>query len=80
MIPWASREALLEKIRHVDTAESIRDAFQGVGASTAVKLSRDDEANLVELLNSWSTEVSVAKLPEGIWDLRDALVADLARG
>ena len=76
-IPWASRDTLLREIRRIDSAKSIRDGFDGVGASTTVELSRGDKAILVELLNFWSTEVSVAKLPEGIWDLRNALVEDL---
>ena len=86
VIPWASRDTLLSEIRRIlseirriDSAKSIVDAFQGVGATTAVKLSRDDKAHLVELLDFWSNEVSVAKLPEGIWDLRNALVDDLVR-
>jgi len=79
VIPWASRDTLLSEIRRIDSAKSIVDAFQGVGATTVVKLSREDKANLLELLNFWSNEVSVAKLPEGIWDLRNALVDDLAR-
>jgi hypothetical protein len=33
---------------------------------------------LVELLNFWGSELSTAKLPAGIWDLRNALVDDLA--
>ena len=77
VIPWASRDTLLREIRRIESAKSIRAAFEDVGAGNPVKLSRDDEANLVELLNFWSTEVSVAKLPEGIWDLRNALVDDL---
>ena len=77
VIPSASRDTLLREIRRIDSAKSIRDAFENVGASTPVELSRDDKMNLLELLDFWSTEVSVAKLPDGIWDLRNALADDL---
>jgi hypothetical protein len=77
VIPWGSRDTLLQEIRRIDSANSIRKAFQDVGASLPVQLSRDDKAHLVELLNFWASEVSTAKLPEGIWDLRNALLDDL---
>ena len=75
-IPWTSLVTLLLVIRRIDSAKSIRAAFADVDA-TPVELSAEDKAHLVELLNFWSTKVSVAKLPEGIWDLRNALVDDL---
>jgi hypothetical protein len=78
VIPWSSRDTLLHEIRRIDSASSIRKAFQDVGASLPVQLSRDDRAHLVELLNFWGSELSTAKLPAGIWDLRNALVDDLA--
>ena len=76
-IPWASRDTLLREIRRIDSAKSIRGAFENVDASSPVQLSLDDKRNLVGLLNFWSTEVSIARLPEGIWDLRNALVEDV---
>ena len=76
-IPCASRDTLLREIRRIDSAKSIRAAFESVGASSLVKLSLDDKRNLVGLLNFWSTEVSIPRLPEGIWDLRNALVEDV---
>ena len=75
-IPGLSLVTLLRVIWRIDSAKGIRGAFREVDA-TPVELSAEDKAHLVELLNFWSTKVSVAKLPEGIWDLRNALVDDL---
>jgi hypothetical protein len=77
VLPWASRDAILNEIRHLDGARGTVTAFEAVGASAPVKLAGDDVAFLVEQLNRWSERVNVANLPEGVWELRCALHDDL---
>jgi hypothetical protein len=72
-LSWKSREALLHEIRHLDSARGIIDAFEAVGTSRPVPLTRQDEALLLEAINQWSVGVTVDGLPAGIWDLRCAL-------
>jgi hypothetical protein len=76
-IPWASRDALLDEIAHVDSARGIVDAFKAVGASAPVTLSLDDAVTLIGLLDAWADRVAVDKLPEGVWGLRNALHDDV---
>jgi hypothetical protein len=76
-LPWASRDALVKEIGHLDAARRIVEAFRAVGASRPVDLRRDDEALLADLIDTWSTQVSIERLPPGVWDLRCALLDDL---
>jgi hypothetical protein len=82
-IPWASRAALLEEIRHGEAAVTIVAAFEGVGTSRPVVLAADEGWVLLELIEFWGTQVSggvTDGLPEGIFELRNALHDDLYDG
>ncbi len=76
-LSWKSREALLHEIRHLESARGIIHAFEAVGTSRPVPLTRQDEGLLLEVINEWSRGVTVEGLPAGIWDLRCALADDL---
>ena len=76
-LSWKAREALLHEIRHAESARGIIGAFEAVGTSRPVPLTRHDEGLLFEAINQWSQGVTVEGLPAGIWDLRCALAADL---
>ena len=76
-LSWKSREALLHEIRHLESARGITGAFETVGTSRPVALTRHEEGLLFEAINQWSQGVTVEGLPAGIWDLRCALAADL---
>jgi len=76
-LSWKSREALLHEIRHLESARGIIDAFEAVGTSRPVPLTRHDEGLLREAINQWSVGVTVDGLPAGIWELRCALAAEL---
>jgi hypothetical protein len=76
-LPWSSRDRLLHEIRNLDGAEAIRTAFGAVGASRPVPLSRDDQVLLFEAISAWANSVTVEELPEGVWNLRNALVDEL---
>jgi len=72
-LPWSSRDRLLHEVRNLDGADAIRTAFEAVGASRPVPLSRDNQQLLFEAINGWAQSVTVDELPAGIWDLRCAL-------
>jgi hypothetical protein len=77
-IPWASRDALLEEIRHLDSAKGIRDEFMAVGASRLITLNRDEAALLVQAIDVWlSNAGGPQRLPSGIFRLRNALLDHL---
>ena len=76
-LPWGSRDRLLHEIRHLDNAEQIRAAFEAVGATRPVPLSRADEVLLFDAINAWLQSVTVDGLPEGVWELRCALADEL---
>jgi hypothetical protein len=72
-LPWGSRDRLLHEIRNLDGADKIRTAFEAVGASQPVPLSRDDQLILYKAIDGWANSVTVDELPDGIWNLRCAL-------
>ncbi len=76
-IPWSSRDALLDRFASLDRARAIRAAFLTVGASRPVQLGRADVAVLVQLIDDWAHHTGAMKLPAGLWDLHNALAADL---
>ncbi len=76
-LPWASRDLLLGEIKHLESARTTIDAFEAVGASRPVRLPLEGKGLLVEAINLWSQNVQVGGLPEGVWDLRCALIDDL---
>ena len=57
----------------------MRDAFETVGTSRPVSLTRRDKVALVAVIDLWAsdTEGGFSGLPEGIVELRDALRDDL---
>jgi hypothetical protein len=79
VIPWDSRQELLKKIRHLDSARPIVIAFEAVGISRPVTLRRDQKVVLLELIELWGTPThgGLHGLPEGIVELRNALRDDL---
>jgi hypothetical protein len=78
-LPWASRDTLLNRIRPLESeaAAGIVEAFEKNGASRSVELTRSDQELLFELLEMWVRDVDRGDLPEGVWDLRCALIDDL---
>ena len=78
-LPWASRDALLNQIKHLDSAKDVTDAFVAVGATRPVELSNDDAGLLLGVINHWASQTpgGYAGLPDGVWDLRNAVVDHL---
>jgi hypothetical protein len=77
-IPRASCDALLEEIRPLDSLIRARRAFEAVGAAAPVRLERKEVASIVQIIDIWMSNVrGPNRLPEGIFELRNALVDDL---
>jgi hypothetical protein len=78
VLPWESRDALLDEIRHLDSARGVIDAFEKVGASRPVELERADVVLLVQAIDvMMSNAGGPERLPAGIFELRNALLDDL---
>jgi hypothetical protein len=75
VLPWASRTALLDEIRHLESAKPIVDAFEAVGTSRPVTLTPEQKGVLIELIEFWATQTRVGPrgLAEGLEELRNAL-------
>jgi hypothetical protein len=78
-LTWDSRAELLDQMNHLESCRPIRDAFEAVGSSRPVELTRDEKVSLFELIEFWSTQVrdGLSGLPDGIEGLRHALQDDL---
>ena len=77
-LPWDSREQLIEEMASLEGTEQVVRAFIAVGASAPVRLGRPEKELLIAMIDRWATDIDVDELPTGVWDLRCALVDDLA--
>src|SRR4051794_35704369 len=77
-LPWDSRTALVEEIRHLEAAKPIVEAIRAVGVSRPVELTPELKGLLIQLIDSWGTQTAggLQSLPEGIFELRNALQDD----
>ena len=79
-IPWSSRDALLEQLANLDSMNDVREAFEAVGDDTkSVRLTDPQKLGLRNVITFWANRTggSYDDLPEGIYDLRNALQGDL---
>ena len=78
-IPSSSRDALLEQLANLDSMNDVRDAFQAVGTAQPVRLTDPQKLGLRNVITFWANRTggSYDDLPEGIYDLRNALQGDL---
>jgi hypothetical protein len=76
-ISWDAREALLERLGLGEEHAAAVDAFRAVGASRPVRLRLEDKQTLCQVIDEWMYDVGGGQLPEGIFDLRNALHDDL---
>jgi hypothetical protein len=79
-LPWESRGALLVRLRAEPGAEAVVRAIEAVGTSRAVMLDAAGKRRLLETCARWLDEASIPGLPEGIFDLRNALEDEKAYG
>jgi len=77
-LPWASREALLGQLKHLDSMSEVRRTFENVGTSRPVQLAQEQKSDLLQVIVDWANgEGGYDRLPDGIFDLRNALHDDL---
>jgi hypothetical protein len=79
-LPWRSWELLLRKLRATSGAEEIVKAFEDVGATRPVELDLEQKAVLYRLLDDRSFTTGFHELPEGFFELRNALSDEVADG
>ena len=78
-VPWSSRDALLEQLGSLDSISEVREAFRAVGTTQPVRLTDPQKLGLRNVITFWANQRggSYDDLPEGIYDLRNALQDDL---
>jgi hypothetical protein len=77
-ISWDAREQLLERLGDIQVNAHTVDAFRSVGASRPVPLELPDKQILSVTIEDWIAELGgYTRLPEGIYELRAALIDDL---
>ena len=77
-LPWRSREYLLRKLRMTPGADELVKAFEDVGATRPVELTIDQKALLYRVLDDRSFTTGFHELPEGFFELRNALSDEVA--
>jgi hypothetical protein len=75
-ISWAAREELHERIGHLPGGDDVQRRFEAVGTSRPVKLDVAGKSLVLAVVSHWLDEVGVDRLPEGIFELRNALADD----
>jgi hypothetical protein len=77
-LPWASRETLLAKLRTVEGAEGVVEAFEAAGASKPVQLTTEHKALLYRVLDDRGFTSGFDELPTGFFELRNSLSDEVA--
>lgn len=77
-LPWQSRQDLLAHLRGYGSSAAVVSAFEAVGTSQPVTLSLEQKNELLSRIEAWERQLSsIHKLPESIWELRNALHDDV---
>ena len=76
VLPWPSRQALLERLGHDERTAKVRYAFEAVGASRPVELKLEQKRLLLDELEAWRGD----SLPTGVDELGAALEAERDAG
>jgi hypothetical protein len=77
-LPWKSRDYLLRKLRATPGTEGIVRAFEDVGATRPVELDTEQKTVLYRLLDDRGFTTGFHQLPEGFFELRNALSDEVA--
>ena len=77
-LPWRSRELLLRKLRATPGAEGMVKAFDDAGATRPVELDTEQKTLLYRVLDDRGFTTGFHELPEGFFELRNALSDELA--
>jgi hypothetical protein len=71
---------MLERLRREGDVGPIVAAFEAVGATSPVKIPRSAKPRLLAIVEAWLFEVHTSGLPDGIFELRNALHDESAWG
>lgn len=78
ILAWACRQALMRRLQHVRETARIRASFEVVGPSRPITLTGGQRTALLLTLEGWSLDLDdYEPMPEGLIELRNALIADL---
>jgi hypothetical protein len=74
-LTWDERTQLLAEMRHLDSLEPVRRAFEGAGTARPVEIPQDLKPAVVRVIEMWgqNTRGGLPALPAGIFELRNAL-------
>jgi hypothetical protein len=75
-LPWRSRQALVDRLSDQKRTREVAAAITSADARRPVTLGWEDAHCLLQVCSAWLAETDGA-LPEGIYALRNALLADL---
>jgi hypothetical protein len=75
-LPWTSRAPLLDRLREHDAGLPVVLAFEAVGSTHPVQLQPAGKRVLLQVVEAWYAEVTTKGLPDGVWELRNELLAD----
>jgi hypothetical protein len=78
-IPSPSCDALLAQLGTLDSTSEVRDAIVAGGATEPVRLTDPQKLDLRNAITHWANQLggSYDDLPQGLYDLRNALQDDL---
>jgi len=78
VIPWDSREKLIDRIHRDPAAEPTVVAFQGAGTTAPVRLDLAGKRLLLDEIQQWISDGTLASLPDGLYDLRNELRSEVS--
>jgi hypothetical protein len=80
-LPWQSRDAFLDEIRLLEGTQGIVDAFDAADETTPARLTNEQKGEVFRLIDHMTTMLGngYRDVQEGIWNMRNAFEADLAR-
>ena len=79
VLPRASGEAMLGRLRQLDSMRDLRETLESIDAQELLRLTTAQKVGLIQLIEQWGSDVDGLNsgLPPGIFQLRSALHDDL---
>jgi hypothetical protein len=79
-LTWDVREQLVAEMRHLPSLEPVRRDFENAGASRPVRIERELRGDVCQVIEAWARQTpgGLRALPDGLFDLRNALADELA--
>jgi hypothetical protein len=79
-LTWDARDQLLAEIAHLPSLEPVSRDFANAGASRPVRIEQQLRGDVFQVIEAWAgkTPGGLRALPDGIFDLRNALADEPA--